>query len=306
MKVLITGASGLVGRNILDRYPRELSYELVTPTSRELDLLNYAAALKFIKNENPDAVIHAAGVVGGIQANINYPARFLVDNTQIGTNITLAAYEGGVKQFLNLGSSCMYPSNANNPLKEDSILSGILEPTNEGYALAKIYTQRLGSYLNREIGERRFKTIIPCNLYGKWDKFSTEWGHMIPAVIQKIHQAYKNQLKTVEIWGDGNARREFMFASDLADFIWFTLSHFETLPELMNVGLGYDYSINEYYQTIAKVIGFKGEFVHNLDKPVGMKQKLVDITQQTRLGWIPQTSLVDGIKQTYQFYLEAV
>lgn len=196
----------------------------------------------------------------------------------------------------------MFPKFATNPLKEESLLSGMLEPTNEGYAIAKIYAQRLCTYLNYELGEIRFKTVIPCNLYGKWDKFSSEWGHMIPAVIQKIHKATMEQQTEVSIWGDGMARREFMYASDFADFIWFAIANFATLPELMNVGLGKDYSINEYYQVIAEVIGFRGTFVHDLSKPVGMNQKLVDTSKMLQVGWKHKTTLSAGIEETYNYY----
>ena len=197
----------------------------------------------------------------------------------------------------------MYPADAVNPLKEEMLLSGKLEPTNEGYAIAKILTQRLCSYLNSENSGYSYKTVIPCNLYGKHDKFDLEFSHMIPAVIRKIHEAKIGNISNVEIWGDGNARREFMYAGDFAEIVWNLLSDFKKIPELLNVGLGKDYTINEYYHIISKVIGYNSEFYHNLEKPVGMKQKLVDVSKLKNLGIFAKTSLEKGIAETYKYYL---
>lgn len=251
-------------------------------------------------------VIHAAGIVGGIQANINHPVRFLRENTLMAHNLIWAAHETEVPYFFNLGSSCMFPRNSPNPLKEELILAGELEPTNEGYALAKIFAQRFCQYINTEQQNSNYKTIIPCNLFGKYDKFDNEWGHMIPSVIRKIHDARQQGAPTVSIWGDGEARREFMYTVDLADFIWFAVAYPNLIPSLLNVGLGYDHSINEYYQIIANEIGFKGSFVHDLSKPVGMRQKLVDNSKLKEIGWRPSHTLEQGINQTYSYYLNAV
>ena len=243
-KVYISGSEGMVGSNIIDVAPN--GYELITPKLEELNLLNFDEIDAFISQKKPDIIIHTAGIVGGIQSNIAHPVKYLVENTELGKNLLLAAKKNNVYKMINLGSSCMYPKEAKNPLKEELILKGELEPTNEGYAIAKIYTQRLASYINRENGDFNYKTIIPCNLYGKWDKFDPKHSHMLPAVIRKIHNAKEDNLSEVEIWGDGEARREFMFASDLADFIWYAIDNFITMPDLMNVGLGYDHTINEY------------------------------------------------------------
>lgn len=301
-RVYISGSKGMVGSNIIDQAPKE--YQLITPKHEELNLLSFNDLDKFINENKPDIIIHTAGIVGGIQSNIANPVKYLVDNVDMGRNLLLASKKNGVKRMINLGSSCMYPKDAPNPLKEELILKGELEPTNEGYAIAKIYAQRLGEYIKREDNQFNYKTIIPCNLYGKWDKFDPRHSHMVPAVIRKIHKAKEEGLDVVEIWGDGLARREFMFASDLADFIWFAISKFDDMPALMNVGLGYDYTINEYYEMIAKVIGYTGHFQHDLTKPVGMKQKLVDITKLEAFGWKASRSLEDGIKETYSFFLE--
>ena len=198
----------------------------------------------------------------------------------------------------------MYPREAQNPLGEELILRGELEPTNEGYAIAKIFATRLCQYVNRETPTYKFKTLVPCNLYGRHDKFDPKHSHLIPAIIHKIHQAKINNASEVEIWGDGLARREFMYAGDLADVVMTAIGDFEALPELMNTGLGHDYSINEYYTATAEVVGWSGSFVHNLDKPVGMKQKLVDISRQRQWGWMPKKTLREGIELSYAFYLQ--
>ncbi|ALO15601.1 GDP-L-fucose synthase [Salinivirga cyanobacteriivorans] len=300
-RILLCGSSGMVGRNIKDSTPAK--YELLTPQSSELNLLNYGQTIQYLRQEHPGLIIHAAGIVGGIQANIANPVKFLTENTDMGRNLLLAAQNAGVTKLLNLGSSCMYPRQAPNPLKEESILDGELEPTNEGYAIAKIFTQRLCTYINKENPGFSYKTIIPCNLYGKYDDFSPEKSHMIPAVIRKIHETKKRYNNTVEIWGDGKARREFMYAGDLVRMMWEYIDRFDQMPNLMNIGLGYDYTINEYYQTIADVVGFSGSFSHNLSKPVGMKQKLVDTGKQKQVGLNPHYTLKQGIEATYQYFL---
>jgi len=302
---LITGANGMVGRNIAE-FEKSKNYILFTPSSKELNLLDRKSVDDYIQFTQPDIVIHCAGIVGGIQANMANPVKFLVDNTQIGLNIIMASKEAGIKKFINMSSSCMYPREAVNPLKEELILKGELEPTNEGYAIAKITSTRLCEYINKEDASFEYKTVIPCNLYGKYDKFNPKHSHMIPAVIKKIHDAKVSNRETLDIWGDGEARREFMYAEDLADFISYALENFETMPQNINVGLGHDYTINEYYKAIAEVIGYKGEFVHDLTKPVGMKQKLIDDTKLQQFGWNYKTSLEDGIKKIYAYYLNEV
>jgi GDP-L-fucose synthase len=298
---MITGGGGMVGKNILEHTAMN-KHEPFAPLRSELDLSDFAAVEKYMGRIRPDLVIHAAGKVGGIQANMREPVNFLLENMDMGRNVVWAARKCGVRRLINLGSSCMYPRNAVNPLKEEMILQGELEPTNEGYALAKIAVSRLCSYISRESSEFSYKTIVPCNLYGRWDKFSPEHSHMIPAVIRKLHLAKLNGDQTVEIWGDGTARREFMYAGDVAACIHRAVEEFDTLPELMNVGLGNDYSINDYYQAAAEVVGYKGSFTHDLTKPVGMACKLVDISRMTTWGWKPATSLKDGLAATYEFF----
>lgn len=302
MKILLTGANGMVGRNILD-VAEQHQHEFLTPSSTELNLLNEDSVKKYIDKYQPDMIIHAAGIVGGIQANMAQPVKFLVENMQMGLNILTAANNSGVNRFLNLSSSCMYPRDALNPLSEELILKGELEPTNEGYALAKVTSTRLCEYICKENPNKAYKTIIPCNLYGRYDKFDPNHSHMIPAVIRKIDEAKRNSLQEIDIWGDGEARREFMYAEDLADFVFYAINNFEKMPQNLNVGLGTDYTINEYYQAIAEVVGYTGKFKHDLSKPVGMKQKLIDDKKLKKFGWHFKTELKAGIKKTYEFYL---
>ncbi|MDA9611416.1 NAD-dependent epimerase/dehydratase family protein [Gammaproteobacteria bacterium] len=302
MKIFLSGGSGMVGQNILGHNDFN-KHTIYAPNSSELDLLDKQAVADFLNDAKPNLIIHAAGHVGGIQANIANPVKFLRNNINIGMNIISEAYASGIPNLINLASSCMYPRNASNPLKENLILTGELEPTNEGYALSKIVSTRLCEYINLEDKTKNYKTIIPCNLYGKFDKFGTSNSHLIPAVIKKVYEAIQNNEKSVEIWGDGSARREFMSASDLADFIYFITDKIELMPQNLNVGLGYDYSIKQYYEAVSKVLNYEGEFSYNLSRPVGMKQKLVDVEQLKTLGWKPKTDLLEGIQEAFNYYI---
>lgn len=302
MKILITGASGMVGRNIQD-LPAFSQYELLTPSSSELNLLQEEPTMAYLKKHKPELVIHTAALVGGIQANIKHPVDFLIKNLEMNKNIFMSAREADVKKFLYLGSSCMYPRNAPNPLKEELVLQGELEPTNEGYAIAKIMGQRLGQYMHQEDPSFVAKTLIPSNLYGKYDKFDPKHSHLIPAIIYKVYKAKVENKPEVDIWGDGTARREFMYAGDLAECIFAAVKRFDELPDSMNVGLGHDYTINEYYEAAAEVMSYKGKFVHDLSKPVGMKRKLMDVSLCTKWGWQSKTSLKEGIAKSYEYFL---
>lgn len=303
MKIFLTGGRGMVGRNI-----RECAdageHAILAPTSGELNLFDYDKVLAFLKAERPDLVIHSAGKVGGIQANMADKTGFLTDNLRMGMNVVNASLEAGVPRLLNLSSSCMYPRNFEGAIPESSILTGELEPTNEGYAIAKIAVTRLCEYISAEKKGFSYKTIIPCNLYGRFDKFDPKHSHLIPAVIRKVDEAKRAGKAEVDIWGDGTARREFMYAGDLAQAVFDCIGKFEQLPQNLNVGLGYDYTINEYYDAVAKVVGFGGKFVHDLSKPVGMKRKLSDVTRMKGLGIRRDSGLEQGIRKTYEFYLE--
>jgi len=305
-KILITGSTGMVGRNIAEFEKFKKNYILLTPSRKELNLLDKKFVDEYIKINKPDIIIHCAGKVGGIQANMSHQVAFLTENIQIGLNLIMSAYKNRVKKLMNMSSSCIYPRDATNPLKESFILTGELEPTNEGYAIAKVTSTRLCEYINKDNSEYKYKTIIPCNLYGKYDKFDLKYSHMLPAVIKKIHNAKINNQEVLCIWGDGKARREFMYTEDLADFIYYALENFEKMPQNINVGLGHDYTITEYYQVVAEIIGYKGRFIHDLSKPIGMKQKLIDNTKLQKLGWKYKISLKDGIQQTYNYYLKEV
>lgn len=301
-KVLLTGSRGMVGRNILEGI-NSRDYSFLTPPRNELDLLNINNVNEYIKKNKPDIVIHAAGIVGGIEANIKNPVKFLHDNSLMGLNIINSALVNDVPKFINIASSCMYPKDATNPLNESMILQGSLEPTNEGYALAKILASKLCEYISNTNNNKFFKTVIPCNLYGKYDNYSENSSHMIPAVINKIYKAMHCN-DVIEIWGDGAVRREFMSASSFADFIHYALKNFEKMPQTLNVGLGYDYSILEYYNAIAEVIGYKANFKFDLSKPIGMKQKLVDIQKLENFGWRNKISLKVGLEEAYMHYKE--
>ena len=303
MKILLTGARGMVGMNVQE-HPLAQRYELLCPSHDQLDLSHFKAVDEYLKQNSPDLIIHAAGRVGGIQANIKNPVEFLVQNVDIGRNVILAAQQNGIKKLINLASSCLYPKQAPNPLTEDLILTGPLEPTNEGYALAKIFAQRLCAYIAHEFPEFQYKTLIPCNLFGRWDKFDPRHSHLLPAIIYKVHQAILSGKDEIDVWGSGLARREFMYAGDLADCIYACIERYNEVPALMNVGLGVDHSINDYYQIVARVLQFKGSFVHDLSKPEGMKQKLTSIQRAKEFGWSGKTSLEQGIRKAFEFYLE--
>lgn len=304
LRVVLTGGSGMVGRNIAE-HPGTRAWALMAPSHRELDLERADSVRAFLRDVRPQVIIHAAGLVGGIHANMANPVDFLVRNTDMGRNVILGAHAAGVQRLINLGSSCMYPRNCETPLCEEQVLAGELEPTNEGYALAKIYAARLCQYLRRQEPTLEYKTLIPCNLYGRHDHFEPGRSHMVAAALMKIRQAQRDGAGHVEIWGDGTVRREFMDAADLADAVVRHVAQGQGAPELMNVGLGRDHAVNEYYAAAARVVGWQGEFRHDLTKPVGMRRKLVDTTRQSEWGWAPRIGLEEGLNRTYQFLLES-
>ena len=303
--ILLIGSGGMVGQNLLE-HPDISSYDILSPRSNELDLRDFEKVENYLLKYKPEMIIHAAGKIGGIQANLREPVSFLVDNLDMGRNIVMGAYKSGIKKLINIGSSCMYPANISEPLTEDMLLSGRLEETNEGYSIAKLATARLCEYVSREDSSFNYKTLIPCNLYGRFDKFKVDYSHLVAAVIHKVHQAKKDDANEVEVWGDGMARREFMYAGDLADALIWSINQFDELPKYMNIGLGVDMTINEYYKEVAKVIGYTGNFAHDETKPVGMIRKLVNTDLQTKLGWQPKTSLEVGLQKTYEFYLNEI
>ncbi len=301
----MTGGTGMVGSNFLE-HPSAREFEVLAPTRSELDLRNFKKLQKYIYKHKPEFVIHAAGKVGGIQTNIRYPVKFFLENIEIGKNIIMASREANIKKLINLACSCIYPINHNKPLKEELVLKGELEPTNEAYALAKIAIVRLCKYINQENFKFKYKTLIPCNLYGRYDNFNPSNSHLIPAIIHKVYLAKKKEKKSVKIWGDGLSRREFMYSGDFASILIKAIKRFNSLPDVMNVGLGCDQTIKKYYQEVAKVIGYQGVFINDFSKPTGMKRKLVSIALQKNWGWSCYTNLQDGIKKTYDFYLKEI
>ena len=303
MKILLTGGNGMLGRSII-RLASIIkpTLQIIAPSRKELDLLDRASVRRYFLQNSFDMVIHTAAKVGGIKANISDPIGFMTENILISTHVIEAARQAGIKSLINIGSSCMYPRDFKGPLTEEAILAAPLEPTNEGYALAKISAARLCSYISEKHGYA-YRTFIPCNLYGPDDNFDLQSGHMIAAAMMKVHSAHRNGDIDVEIWGDGLVRREFVYVDDVARFIIASVDRLQSLPQDLNLGLGRDYSVNEYYQAIADAVGFKGEFTHNLDAPVGMNHKLMDITKAQKFGWVADTNLKEGLHDTYASFL---
>jgi GDP-L-fucose synthase len=257
-----------------------------------------------MREASPDVIIHAAAKVGGIHANIAHPVEFLAENQMIDSNVLLGALEHSVPNFIYVGSSCMYPRDYRQPLVESDILAAPLEPTNEGYALAKISGSRLATYISRE-HQLNYKTIIPSNLYGPGDNFDAKSSHLVAACLAKVHWAKVNGHTSIDVWGDGLARREFTFVDDLSKWLVRALPSMQTWPELMNLGLGKDYSVNEFYQAAMTAVDYKVDLVHDLSKPTGMHQKLMDSSLATAsCDWRPETDIELGMKATYTNFLE--
>ena len=274
-------------------------WDVAAPTRADLDLTRRAAVEHFLTTQGPfDLVIHAAGRVGGIAANAADQAAFLTDNALMGLNLLTAARAARVPRLLNLGSSCMYPRDYRQPLVEGDLFAAPLEPTNEGYAIAKLATARLAQYIAAQDGGA-WRTLIPCNLYGPGDHFDAARSHLLPAIILKVHGAMQVGADSVEIWGDGTARREFLYVDDLAAFIVDAAPRLAALPPVLNVGAGVDHTVREYYEAVARVLGYAGTFTHNLEAPVGMARKLMDSRAARAHGWAPATPLEDGIARTY-------
>ena len=302
-RVLLTGATGMLGGEIYKNLSSpHYNYDVVAPRRNELDLCSQSSVQAFFQNHsNFDTIIHCAAKVGGIAANIADPVGFLYENTMLNSCLPMEAAKVGVPNFLFIGSSCMYPKDYRQPLVEEDMLASYLEPTNEGYALAKISGSKLCTYITKQMGFN-YKTIIPCNLYGPGDDFSPNHSHLIAAAVRKTHLAISNNDSSLEIWGDGSARREFLFTPDLADFVCQHLNQFDQLPNLLNIGFGEDHSVLAYYEAIRDVVGFQGGFTFKLDAPVGMKQKLMDSSKAFKLGWKPTTSLKQGLSKTYEAF----
>jgi GDP-L-fucose synthase len=301
-KIYVAGHRGLVGSAIMRKLKKEGYNNLIYRTSSELDLRRQEKVEEFFEVEKPEYVILAAAKVGGIQANDTYSAEFLYDNLMIETNVIDAAYQNDVKKLLFLGSSCIYPKFADQPMKEDYLLSGKLESTNEGYAVAKITGIKLCEHYNKQY-DTNFISAMPTNLYGPNDNFDLETSHVLPALIRKFHEAKVNDEDEVVIWGTGKPRREFLHVDDLADSLLFLMNNYDG-DQFVNVGVGKDISILELAELIKEIVGFEGEIVNDLSKPDGTPRKLLDVARLNDLGWEAKISLEEGIKDTYQWFKE--
>jgi|APSaa5957512622_1039677.scaffolds.fasta_scaffold05123_7 GDP-L-fucose synthase len=305
-KILITGARGLVGIDLIEELKKEGFQNLIYPTSKELDLREREKVFSFFEKEKPDYVFHLAAVVGGIKANMNFPVEFLKNNLLLNTNLIDACFKHNVKKLINLGSSCIYPKLAEQPLKESSLLSGKFEPTNEGYALSKITSLKLCEYYNREYNTN-FISLIPPNLYGKNEKFDLEKSHVLSSLIKRFHESKINNLPEIEIWGTGDAQREFLYSGDLVKGLLFAMENISTedLYEkgFLNIGSDQEISIKDLSFLIKEVVGFEGKIIFDHSKPEGMKRKILDTSKIKKLGFSCNTPLKEGIEKTYQAYL---
>lgn len=300
-KIFIAGRNGLVGSSIEKEFIKNGYHNIVGLKSNELDLKDQKKVENYFEKERPEYVILAAAKVGGIRANIEHPAEFLYDNLSIQNNVIHNAYKFGIKKLLFLGSSCIYPRLSNQPMKEEYLLDGKLEPTNEGYAIAKIAGLKLCEMYNKQYGTE-FISVMPCNIYGIGDNFDPKYSHVVAGLIRKCHEAKVNNQDYVEVWGTGEAKRELLFNEDLAEACIFLLKNYSG-NEFLNIGTGSDISIKDLIYTIKDIIGFEGEIKFDLTKPDGMPQKLLDVRRVNDFGWKYKTSLEEGIKKTYEWCL---
>ena len=303
-KIYIAGHNGMVGSAIWRTLSTKGYTNLVGKSSAALDLRNQQAVRDFIAQEKPDVIIDAAARVGGILANNDYPYQFLMENLQIQNNLIDAALQQGVEKFLFLGSSCIYPKLAPQPLKEEYLLTGVLEPTNEWYAIAKITGVKACQAIRKQFG-KDYVSLMPTNLYGTQDNFDLNTSHVLPAMMRKFHEAKENNNAPVTLWGSGTPMREFLFVDDMAEAVVFALEN--TLPDyLYNVGTGEDLTIKELAKTIQKITGHQGEIIWDSSKPDGTPRKLMDISKMHELGWKHKVNLEEGIRKTYNWFLEHV
>ena len=303
-KIFVAGHRGLVGAAIVRRLETEGYTNLLLRTRQELDLTDQKAVKAFFEEEKPEYVIDSAAKVGGIKANMTYPAEFLFENLQIQNNLIWSAKETGVKKFLFLGSSCIYPRDCPQPMKEEYFMQGPPEPTNEGYAYAKITGMKLCEYIYDEHG-LNFTSCMPTNIYGENDNFDPETSHVIPALIRRFHEAKVNNTPEIVIWGTGVSRREFLHVDDLADSVVFLLENYNE-KQFLNIGTGEDISIKELAEMIQRLVGYEGKLVFDATKPDGMPKKLLDVSKLHEAGWHHKINFEDGLKRTYQWYLENI
>lgn len=298
----IAGHRGLVGSALWRLFKSKGFIQIVGASAAQVDLRDRRQAYAFMEREQPQVVIDAAAKVGGILANNTYPADFLSDNLRIQVNLMDAAKDFGVERFLFLGSSCIYPQLAEQPIKESSLLTGALEPTNDAYAIAKI-AGILQIQANRRQHGRHWISAMPTNLYGPNDNFNLQNSHVLPALIRRFHEAKATDARQVTLWGTGTPRREFLHVDDLASACLFLLEHYDS-PETINVGVGRDLSIRELAELVADVVGYEGDLVQDTSKPDGTPRKLLDVSRLTELGWTAKIGLREGITSTYRWFLD--
>lgn len=310
--IYVAGHKGMVGsaivRTLINR--GYSASRILTRSHKELDLTNQAAVMNFFEENTPSKVFIAAATVGGIHANQTYPANFIYNNLMMASNIIHAAHQVGVQRLLFLGSSCIYPKQASQPIDEDALLSGQLEPTNEPYAVAKIAGIKLCESFNRQYG-RDYRSIMPCNLYGPGDNYHPQNSHVIPALIRKFHEAKAQRLPSVTIWGSGKPRREFLYVDDMAEASVFVMDlHAKTYDEYtssqrshINVGSGSDISIEDLAKSVSQTVGYEGQIVYDRSKPDGVMRKLMDNQRIRRLGWNPKIPLMAGLELAYKDFL---
>jgi GDP-L-fucose synthase len=302
-RVWIAGHRGMVGSAIMRRLAGE-NVELLTVERKDLDLREQLAVRQWVAKAKPDIIILAAATVGGILANDSYPADFLFDNLAIETNVIQAAHVANVERLVFLGSSCIYPKLAPQPISEEALLTGPLEPTNEWYAIAKIAGVKLCQAYRRQFG-RRYISVMPCNLYGPNDNFDLSTSHVLPALIRKFHAAKTAGKAEVAVWGTGTPKREFLYVDDLADAIVFLMDRYDEI-EPINCGAGYDVTIRELAEMVGRVTGFEGALIFDRTKPDGTPRKLLDSSRLAAFGWRPKTRLEDGVRAVYRWYVQAM
>lgn len=300
-KIYVAGHHGLVGSSIMRRLHEKGYSNVIGRTRQELDLTNQSAVNNFFETERPEYVVLAAAKVGGILANSKYPADFIMQNLQMQCNVIDAAYRYKVKKLLFLGSSCIYPRMCPQPIKEEYLLTGELEQTNEAYALAKISGLKMCYFYKKQYGAN-FISVMPTNLYGPGDNFHLKNSHVLPALLRKMHEAKESDANNVEIWGTGKVLREFLYIDDMADGCIFLLENYDG-ADFVNLGTGKELTIRDLAELIKKVVGFQGELKFNTDKPDGTPRKLLDVSKMESLGWKYKIELEEGIRRTYNWYL---
>ena len=303
-KIWIAGHNGMVGSSLLRFFSKKKKYKILKVDKNKLNLLNQKKVFDWLKKNKPNIVINAAAIVGGIKHNSDYPAEFIYENLTISTNIIHGSFLAKVDKLINLGSACIYPKFSKQPIKEEYLLSGKLEKTNEAYAIAKIASLKMCEYYNRQFKCNYF-SLQPTNLYGYYDNYDLKSSHVLPALINKFHEAKISNKKFVEIWGSGKAKREFLFVDDLADAIFFILKNYKK-NEFINIGSGQEVSIKTLALMIKKIVGYKGKIIFNKNMPDGTPRRIVSNNKLKKLGWKSKTTLASGILKTYNFFKKEV